>query len=230
MIKTGMSCREYQSRGNNFINKKDPDWMKYFFFMGRSEREAVLKWYKIQNPKTAKQKRFLIIVRKALDTVHYDYRIATIEPARDGNRLYYEKFQMVCTTRSYWDWKEMAETFAPEYGSQLATLDELFLWYAFRIAMGYWTLEYVADDSSCSGNYINAPLAGRRIELSAQRKVGGFADGIGNLKKIVRNSNGRFFQCGGHFRCSGIAYPVAEIRGATMMGISFCSAVLVLKK
>ncbi|MBP3284298.1 MAG: hypothetical protein J6M02_02230, partial [Clostridia bacterium] len=95
-------------------------------------------------------------------------------------------------------------------GSDLANLYELFLWYAYRIAKGLWTLEYVCDDSSSAGNYWNSPDASHGFEVSGRRKVGGFADGVGNTYKIVSHNEG-FVACGGHFVCTGVDSSAARV-------------------
>jgi len=60
----------------------------------------------------------------------------------------------------------------------LARPDEGDLLKAYRLAMGYWTLEYVCDNSSSAGNYRNSSNWKLALEVSGTREVGDFKDGI----------------------------------------------------
>lgn len=129
-------------------------------------------------------------VRAALEHIDYDYRISAIEPSLDSEgKLFFNEGEKVAIGISDADWITKSKKFAPEWHSELANVYELFLWYAYRIAKGYWDLKYICDDSSSAGNYLNSPDSVHYLELSGMRKVGGFYDGTGNTYKIV---NGRF--------------------------------------
>ena len=187
------------------------DIMKYFFLMGKEERELVRKWLSSVASETREQVIFLKDVENALAAIDYNYRIATIEPSLDNSgKLFYKNGEKVASLFSCNEWKIKGKEFAPEWGSDLATLYELFLWYAYRIAKGLWTLEYVCDDSSSAGNYSDSPDASHGFEVSGKRKVGGFADGVGNTYKIVAHNAG-FAACGGDYHYNGNLCPVADV-------------------
>ncbi|MBP3285266.1 MAG: hypothetical protein J6M02_07210 [Clostridia bacterium] len=205
----------FDESGNLLSKKKvtteKPSWMKYFFLMGKKERELVRKWLPGVVSKTEKQADFLKVVEEALTVIDYDYRIATIEPSMDARgRLFYKNDEEVARGLTFNGWKAKGKEFAPEWGSDLANLYELFLWYAYRIAKGFWTLEYVCADSSSAGNYRNSPDASGDFEVSGKRKVGGFADGVGNTYKIVAHNAG-FAACGGSYYNLGYRCPVADV-------------------
>ena len=170
----------------------------------------------------------------ALKFIDYNYRIANIEPSIDSNkRIFYREGEVVGQgIFSFKDWEDKATYFSPQYGSSLATVYELLLWYAYRIAMGYWSLEYICDDSSSEGNYWNSPVPVHGFEPAGIRKVGGFLDGVGNTYKIVKNPEGGFSLCGGYYINNGNEYPVAEVlsnRDVPNNGFYYGSGVLVLK-
>lgn len=185
---------------------------RYFVLMDKIKRERVRKWYKKQEARTEKRDNFLKIVGEAIKKIDYDYYIATIEPTFDrrSGKIFYEKGERVLTHCSCYDWEQMAKEFDPRRGSCLANVYELFLWYAYRIAEGNWTIDYVCDNSSREGNYCNSPKSMRDITVSGFEEVGGFADGVGNTYKIVK-SNDAFAICGGNYHTYGNRYPVADV-------------------
>lgn len=198
-------------------HKRKKYWLEYFFPMTKSERELVRKWIQGVEANGEKQQQFLDIIVKALEKISYDYSIATIEPSKDtegkicyqANRAVFEDYRMSPDA-----WMIEAIGVAHEYESQLANLYELFLWYAYRIAKGWWTLEYVCDNSSEKGNYDNTPGSRGRIEKAGVREVGGFADGVGNTQKLVIDSENKFgyLLCGGFYYEDGDKQPVATVR------------------
>jgi len=120
--------------------------LKYFEKMGRKERKAVKHWLNFQKAKNEKEEAFLIIVKQATKEVQYGYHIATIGASFDGNKIYYCENDKSSIELSENEWVEKAEEFAPQYGSRLATMFELFYWYAYKIAKGDLTLEEVQID------------------------------------------------------------------------------------
>ena len=123
--------------------------LRYFFKMGENERVIVKDWKeKIQRKGSDRCKEFLYRVDDALERVNYDYYIATIEPSMKAKKLYYEPGNEVARCLTAEQWETKAKNYAPNLGSRLALVDELILWYAYRIAKGYWTLSYVCKDSS----------------------------------------------------------------------------------
>lgn len=182
----------------------------YFFKMGEEERAEVAEWLSTTEPATENQSKFLQIVKAALRYINYDYRISTIEPSIDEDgKLFFEKGQEIVIKNSISAWENLGKSFAPELGSRLADKYELHLWYAYRIAKGYWTIQYVCDDSSAAGNYSNSPDSTHELEASGAREVGGFCDGTGNIRKVVSSDAG-FVICGGCFLQDGWSIPVAN--------------------
>lgn len=191
----------------------DGAYSRHFDFMGVNERNLVKRWHSQQKPGTPKQAFFIDTIGEALRLIGYDYCIANLEPSCDDeDRLYYEEGEVVAKDLSGYQWVEMAKAFAPEHKSGLADIYELFLWYAWRIAKGYWTLEYVCDNSSGMGNYCNSPDSSGSFELSGAREVGGRYDGTGNTYKLVLNGN-KFSMCGGYWASAGYCFPVATVFG-----------------
>jgi len=210
----------------------------HFFFMGEPERKKVVEWFNEIKTKVGaekkKQRKFLTRIKRAMKVINYDYYIAILEPSvdKDGN-IFYEGGNVVARGISLGMWERIARNFYfdGEWYSDLAMLEEGDLFKAYRIAMGYWTIEYVCDDSSSAGNYWNAPKSVHDFEVSGVREVGGFRDGIGNTCEIYHTKSG-FALVGGFWGKVGSSYPVADVDdhyGAR----SICnhgSGVLVLKR
>ena len=216
----------YFDEYGNVVTKCD-----YFFKMGKYEREIVRKWAKDVKTETEKQEIFLEKVKEALNIVDYDYKISTIEPSIGENGvIYFEKGNPVAVGISELMWREYAKKFDEKCNSRLATLSELFLWYAYRIAIRAWDLSYLADNSSSAGNYWNSPEASHDFELSGVREVGGFSDGVGNTDKLVSLETGGFALVGGFYYNFGFEKPVANIKvcGASRACITHGSGVVVI--
>lgn len=187
-----------------------PKGLEYFFMIGKVEREKVANWLKNLVPTTNNQKKFANRIQKALSVVDYDYKIATIEPSfGKAGAIYYSEGDEVGRGGSLNTWKKKAEAFYRDniWESGLAILEEGDLFKAYRIAMGYWSIEYVCDDSSSAGNYWNAPGAAHCFEDSGARKVGGFSDGVGNTRGIYEVPDG-FALVGGCY-VDGAEHPMS---------------------
>ncbi|MBQ7667911.1 MAG: hypothetical protein IJS47_01100 [Clostridia bacterium] len=182
-----------------------------FFFMGQHERDIVEKWLKGFTPKTVQQQIFAEVTGRALETVDYDFQISCIEPSVNPKTgyIYFSEGSEVARKYSPEHWKYMATEYFSNgfWQSDLATLNELTLWYAYRVARGYWTIEYVCDDSSSAGNYRDSPDGVRVFTRAGKTEVGGFADGIGNTRKIIKNKR-KYAYVGGYCRDSGKYVPV----------------------
>ena len=209
----------------------------HFFKMTSEKRKKVKRWLKNEKKelahKTDREKNFLGTLEEGLKSVKYIYWISTIEPTmnKETEKIEFIKGAEVARGYSCEQWKKFAEEFMPERGSRLANLYELFIWYAWRIVKGYWTLSYVANDSSSDGNYANSPNAAGEYEVSAKRKVGGFRDGIGNTCKIVTHGV-RYALVGGDYRNFGDFYPVGDVfyHDYPSNTLYDCSGVFVLTK
>lgn len=201
-----------------------------FFKMGKEERDLVRRWLFLAKPKTPNQEFFLKYVSEAQKAITYDYKISTIEASQKNGKIYFEEGKGVARGINSEIWAKMAKTYWPKKNSRMATLYELLLWYAYRVAKEYWTLEYVCDDSSLEGNYYDSPKTSHIFEVSGKREVGGFFDGAGNTKKLVTHENA-FAICGGACGSFGKEFPVGKVELSDKNFIHMtASAVVVLLK
>lgn len=200
------------------LKKTDPGKLKHFVLMGSEEKAKVRAWLTETRPipKTERERKFLSIVIKAFSKIDYAYRISVVEPTirKDGTLCFFEKAP-VCENFTFMEWIKLAKEYAPEYESKLASIYELFLWYAYRIVTGELTLEYVCDDSSSGGNYSDSPTTSDRLEYAGGREWEGTTDGIGNTSKIVMADSG-FAVCGGSYELSGKDFPMADVQVHTV--------------
>lgn len=212
-------------------SEKSRDKAKFFTLITSEDREKVKNWLAKQKVKTKREKSFLERVKEAVEAVDYDYWIAHMEPSIYKEKVYYEANQDVGVGFSANQWMKMAKEYAPERGSRLSNLHELFIWYALRIVNGLWTLDYVANDSSSAGNYRNAPGAAGFMEKTGSRMCGGYRDGQGNYYKIVTREGG-YALVGSYYDTYGCYYPVSYIRYINIPDdvLKFCSGVLVITK
>jgi len=166
---------------------------RYFFMMGKKEFEKIKEWLSVElEDVTEEQIKFLRDVTIELASDPDEYAIAIIEPSFDFvGRLTFCEDEPVAVGLSNIEWEKEAINFAPKYGSDLATIEELLLFYAYRIAMGWWTLEEVCDKPVYLESY--DPMG--KIKNSAYEYYGGFADGIGNTHKVVKTEDG-YAVCG----------------------------------
>jgi len=115
--------------------------------VGKKERKKVIEWYLKQVGNTHKQRCFLDYVGNAINEVNYDYKIAVVAPsvARNGD-LYYANQQKIAVPMNCIEAEEKAKAFNSELNSDLATLYELYMYYAYKIAMGHWNMQILCDD------------------------------------------------------------------------------------
>lgn len=208
------------------------DKAKFFTKITAEDREKVKIWLAKQKGKTDREKRFLKNVEEALKRVGTDYWIATLEPSVAAGRIYYSEGEEVGVGFSCEEWNQMAKEYAPERLSRLSNKFELFIWYALRIVNRLWTLDYVANNSSSAGNYLNAPGATHSMEKTGERVCGGYCDGQGNSCKIVTHE-GAYAMVGGGYDNSGDYYPVVGVNCSSFPYYAFRrvgSGVLVLLK
>ena len=183
---------------------------EFFTKITAEDREKVKEWVTKQKGKTDRDTAFLKRVAEAIQKINYDYWIANLEPSVEGRKIYYAENHDVGTGFSCNQWETMAEKYNPERGSRLCNLHELFIWYALRIVNSLWTLDYVANNSSSAGNYLNAPKSSECRDKTGAKECGGYRDGQGNTYKIV-TSEGSYALVGGHFNFDGDYYPVADV-------------------
>lgn len=185
------------------------DKARFFTKITVEDMEKVKNWLQKQQEIQFMEACFLARVREALEAVHDEYWIANMEPSVAYGEIYYAEGDDVGVGFSSEQWKQMANEYAPERGSRLSNLHELFIWYALRIVNGLWTLKYVANDSSCAGNYSNSPSTSHYLEKTGARECGGFRDGQGNSYKIV-TCEGGYAVVGGDYYTRGEHYHVAN--------------------
>ena len=196
-------------------SENEVDKVQYFTKISESDRNKVKSWLETRNEDDGVhdcQKQFLRFVRRAVESIDYDYWIATLEPSVEDGKIYYAVDESVGIGFECKKWYNMALEYAPNRGSRMAKLIELFLWYAVRIVDGEWTLEYVTRNSSSSGNYKNAPNATNNMEKTGARSCGGYKDGQGNSYKIVIVTEDNLFGIvGGDYYNDGAECPVATV-------------------
>ena len=183
---------------------------EFFTKITADDREKVKIWLAQQIAKTSEENEFLDILKVAVREVDYDYWIANLEPSVEHGKIRYEKGNNIAVGFCCSYWQKMAKEYDPQKGSRLCNLYELFIWYALRIANKLWTLDYVANNSSNSGNYMNSPSSAESMEKAGARVCGGYRDGQGNASKIVATERG-YLIIGGNYGSYGQFYPVASI-------------------
>lgn len=216
------------------MNKKEMI-KENFVKIGEAERRLVKKWVLANSHNTRREREFLHSIKLGLERITYDYRMPVIEASIKDGKVYYQAGEKVANERDwgtyYSDMEKLAKSFSPEHFSDIASLQETFIWYAYRIAKGFLTIEEVCNDSSSLGNYLNAPGASNKLEVSGSRLVGGARDGIGNTYKCVTNGV-RYAILGGDFRTTGASNPISEVGWHDYRATDMCrgSAIIVLRK
>lgn len=191
------------------LEEQSSDRYKYFQKISTRDRLLVQAWLNKQKPNTMNEEKFLELVGRGIRNINYDYWIPTIEPTVINGKIEYVENCPVAVGFSANDWLQFGKAYAPERGSRRGTDEEVCLWYALRIVKGYWSLDYVANDSSKSGNYKDSPDASLNLEKTGARVCGGFKDGQGNTYKIVTKKN-VFATIGGFCNVKGSQRPVAD--------------------
>ena len=191
--------------------KEDVKFFDTFFLMGLPEREKVAEWLELACAETEAQEDFLRRVTDALEVVDYDYYIATLEPSFHNGEIVYSKGELVATGLTGREWVKKAQEYfsSNSWKSSLATLHEGDLFKAYRVAMGYWSLEYICDDSSAEGNYLKVDRLHHDMAATGEFIVGGFADGVGNSFEVYRDKGG-IALVGGAYMNLGFLNPVTR--------------------
>lgn len=185
-----------------------------FWFMGAEQRLLIQKWIMSQKGSWREEKEFLENVANDIRIIDYDYSISTIEPSLCDDKIVFEKEKQVAILPIY-IWEVKAKEYNPNK-SRIATIEELMLFYAWRIAMRYWTIQYLTIDSRGMGNYKNSPASNQGLEKSGHRLCGGFRDGIGNTSKLVLKED-EIVVVGGDCNDDGKLIPAVHTRRAFAM-------------
>ena len=168
--------------------------LQNFFFMGPEQRALLEKWCRRAKGETEKQREYFGHIKESLKNVDYYFWIAEIEPSMgEDGRLYYQKGSPVCRNLAPIEWRLKALKFSPEHGSRIAMWKDLYVWYGYRIAAGYWTLEDVAEKRLTLDNDSHV------CQLSGFQEIGGFADGVNNTFKLASIYPRKQVLCGGQF-------------------------------
>jgi len=205
----------YKTEEQRVSENKQRVFNNFFCKIGEAERKLIGKYLSEAQIPTIDigiaEENFLTKVQWALQCTEHDFWISIIECSIKEDKLVFER-DADCTTfaLSVNEWNVKAKEFAPEFNSRIAFEQELILFYAYRLAKGYWTLSYICTDSSGDGNYENAPRYSGKGDLSCAKKVGGFNDGVGNTRKIVMHTHAYAHVFGGTYRNLGWLKPVAQ--------------------
>ena len=119
-----------------------------FRYMGANKRRIVAEWLLYVQPDNQHQEIFLKRVQFALEQIHYDYMIATIEPSIDENEdVFYKRGCKSENDMSFIKWQNTAARFYTddEWRSELASLQEGDLLKAYKMATQYWSLNAVVE-------------------------------------------------------------------------------------
>ena len=203
----------YKTEEQRACENKQRIFNNFFCKIGETERKLIGKYLSEGQIPTRDigiaEEKFLTKVQWALQCTKHDFWISTIECSIKDDKLVFER-EADCTTfaLSVNEWNVKAKEFAPEFHSRLASEEELILFYAYRVAKGYWSLNYICNDSSSDGNYKDSPRHSGKCNLTAVEKVGGFNDGVGNTCKIVMKNELEPCLYGGHWQTSGKASTV----------------------
>ena len=204
----------YKTEEQRASENKQRIFNNFFYKIGEAERKLIGKYLssaQVEAARNIEQSNFLTNVLWALECTEHDFWISTIECSIKDDKLVLER-EADCTTfaLSVNEWNVKAKEFAPEFNSRIAFEQELILFYAYRLARGWWTLSYICTDSSGDGNYENAPRYSGKGDLSCAKKVGGFNDGVGNTRKIVMHTHASAHVFGGTSRSMGWLNPIAK--------------------
>lgn len=214
--------------------------IEHFVAITQKERDEVANWLESEK-KAENNERLVSFLKEALERVNYDYWLPTIEPSIKDGRICYVEGAEVATGILPEDWELLCKRYAPERGSRMANLYELFIWYAWRIAKQYWTYSEVITNSTEIGNYLKPKSKNgcsklkesipHEIETAGKRETGGFCDGQGNTCKIV-TYKGKYKAVGGCFKSNGESEPIMHV--AWYYGLfkhhALCHGITVLTK
>ena len=191
----------------------------HFLEIGRIEMNMLEKWTSKVFPASLRQSEFLNIVKEGLDLIDYDFKIATVEPYINAQGEIDYDFSKDISFLKATCWEEKAKEFysTEDWQSGLATIYELYVFYALRVATDMWTLEEVCD-RTYGGNYrAYDGTVGTINQAGATFETGGFYDGIGNTYKLVLfpnpnfDSDRSFAIVGGSYRDCGEYTPAANL-------------------
>ena len=188
-----------------------------FFTMNSERRAEVRACYLNQvSPTNILEELFFEVFEKSLEVVNYDYEISVIEPSlKDGN-LYFKPGEPIQLGLKCDVWEELAKDFDTKHNSRMASVYEAIMFYTWRIAEGYLTLEDAAVDPSKLGNYIDSPNGILELRKTGSLESAGFLDGIGNTYSVTKFAEARYALLSGSWgtreSAKGKVYPLTSVR------------------
>ncbi len=185
----------------------------YFLTIGKTELLSLRNWVRTQNPATDRQAEFLEIVKDAVNSINYNFKIAMIEPHLKNGKIAYGMNEEISFLLAE-EWFEKAKAFSNlgKWTSGLATLEELFVYYSLLINAGMADLESLCDDSSVVGNYVDSMSSTGEL-LKTGENFEFYDYGFGNTKKLVMDGKD-FVLVGGDFTDSGADIPITSVSPA----------------
>ena len=200
----------YKSEEQRASENRQRIYNNFFCKIGEKEREEIKKY--LENAASFRKKEidFLASVEYALHEIDYDFWISTIEPTIKDNKLIFARREEIAQPMSLNEWIDKVADFDSEFNSKIARSEEVMLFYAYRLARGWWNLEYICVNSSSDGNYRESRWHSGKCDLTDHQKVGGFNDGVGNTYKIVMMTDELASLYGGSWETSGMLKPVAS--------------------
>ena len=148
----------------------------YFLSAEKPEREFAKQWIASFTPQTVSQVDFVRVVKRATMNIDFDFKIAMYDPSVDSEgKIFYEQDSNF-TPFSVDRWVAKVKAFyrSGYWYSDVATIEELFLYYTLLIASDMFTVSELCDE----------PNIGHMSSL-----VQSDSYGIWNTKKLVRLKN-----------------------------------------
>ena len=208
---------------------KEKDSREIFERITKADIDIVKKWFiEIKkSKKTEEERNFLKIIEEAIEKINYEYSISVIEPSIKNGKIEFVPGIKVATELKPVEWIDKAIEYCPN--SSVATVWELMMFYALRIAKRYCSIEYMTIDSRSMGNYRNSPATYNGLQNSASRTCAGYRDGIGNTRKIcLCDENRECAVVGGDFKSDGKRITAANVEWVSIYReVDNCSAVVV---
>ena len=117
--------------------------IKFFEKMSMPKRRKVVQWLQSQQAVNEEQETFLLRVKQAAENMRYGYWMTTKEASIYEDRIQYLEKPLQGEAMPIFYLKKLAEDFAPEKKSRIATLQEFDLWNAYQVVNHVYTLEKV---------------------------------------------------------------------------------------
>lgn len=122
--------------------------IKSFKVVDSKKRKLVTHWSALYKPKNAEEEIFLSYTKQAVEEIKKIYYIATLQASIEEKAIYYSKGAQpfLGEGSTSYQLEILAKAFAPERHSAMATLGQLYMWNAFLVANGTWTIKEVIEN------------------------------------------------------------------------------------